>query len=157
MQDLQQSKILWKKAKYLIFDRLERNYFEKCVTLKNNIYHESEVYLFWHCFFTSIVQLENFCSHAKNSKIHGIVPNTHCNFCKKYLWSFVNNLQKRAPKHTDPVTADTSLTVPFWSTAGNITDKNTFGNPLILISWEDPGPSSNVRHWSAKENNFECF
>ena len=45
----------------------------------------------------------------------------------------MNNLQKRAPKHTAPVNPDVSLTVPFVSTLGNLTDRNTFGNPLILI------------------------
>ena len=64
-----------------------------------------------------------------------------------------------APKHTFPAEV-VSSTVPFVSTAGNLTDRNTFGNPLIVILWfakDESELSSNVRHWSAKKNRFEIF
>ena len=45
----------------------------------------------------------------------------------------MNILQKMAPKHTSPSTPEVISTVPVESTAGSLTGRNTFGNPLILI------------------------
>ena len=67
-------------------------------------------------------------SHCKDC------PNIPWNLCKIIFMRFflMNILQKMAPKHTSPSTP-VSSTVSVESTAGSLTDRNTFGNPLILI------------------------